>query len=95
MMEHELPEEEKLYFNFRLGKKIPQNHLLRKLNKLLDLDFLYETLKDRYGYKGNVPVPRPHTDENDAAPDSLQRPLKTKTHDNYPSPAGLDMVSRL
>ncbi len=59
MMGHESSKEEKLYFNFRLEKKIPQDHLLRKLNKLLNLDFLYETLKDRYGYKGNVSVPPP------------------------------------
>ena len=58
-MGHESSKEEKLYFNFRLEKKIPQDHLLRKLNKLLNLDFLYETLKDRYGYKGNVSVPPP------------------------------------
>lgn len=59
MMGHEPPKEGKLIYNFRLDKKIPQDHILRKLNKLLNLDFLYETLKDRYGYKGNISVPPP------------------------------------
>lgn len=59
MMGHEPPKEQKLICNFRLDKKIPEDHLLRKLNKLLNLDFLYDMVKDKYGYKGNVSVPPP------------------------------------
>lgn len=46
-------------YNFRLSKRIPQDHSLRKLRKILDLDFLYSELKDRYGQRGNVSVPPP------------------------------------
>lgn len=46
-------------YNFRLSKRIPKDHPLRKLRKILNLDFLYTELKDKYGERGNVSVPPP------------------------------------
>ncbi|MDY0297750.1 MAG: transposase [Acidobacteriota bacterium] len=42
-----------------MEKKVRKNHPLRKLKKILDLDFMYGLLKDKYGYNGNVSVPPP------------------------------------
>ena len=46
-------------YNFRLSKRIPKDHPLRKLRKLLNLDFLYTELSNKYGKRGNVSVPPP------------------------------------
>ena len=46
-------------YNFRLSKRIPKDHPLRKLRKLLNLDFLYMELSNKYGKRGNVSVPPP------------------------------------
>ena len=49
----------KMFYSFSLSKRVPQDHPLRKLKKILKLDFLYELLRDKYGIKGNVSVPPP------------------------------------
>ncbi len=53
----ESPNNGKLFYNFNLEKKVRKNHPLRKLKEILDLDFMYGLLKDKYGYNGNVSVP--------------------------------------
>ena len=55
----ESPGNGKLFYNFNLEKKVRQNHPLRKLKEILNLDFMYGLLKDKYGYNGNVSVPPP------------------------------------
>ncbi|MBU4267556.1 MAG: transposase, partial [Acidobacteria bacterium] len=55
----ESPNNAKLFYNFNLEKKIRKNHPLRKLKEILNLDFMYDLLKDKYGYNGNVSVPLP------------------------------------
>lgn len=39
-----------------LGRRIPQDHLLRKINKVLDLGFVRGEVADFYGNNGNVSV---------------------------------------
>jgi transposase len=55
----ESPNNGKLFYNFSLEKKVRKNHPLRKLKEILNLDFMYGLLKDKYGYNGNVSVPPP------------------------------------
>lgn len=48
------------YCNADLEKRIPQNHILRKIKKKIDFDSIYAELKDSsYGENGNVSVPPP------------------------------------
>ena len=54
------PQEAKLfYYDISLERRIPQNHLLRKIKGILDFDFVYPLVKDYYGKNGNVSVPPP------------------------------------
>jgi len=55
----ESPNSGKLFYNFNLEKKVRKNHPLRKLKEILNLDFMYDLLKNKYGYNGNVSVPPP------------------------------------
>ena len=44
---------------FNLDKRIPKNHILRKISETIDFDFIYKEVKHTYGSKGNVSVPPP------------------------------------
>ena len=44
---------------FNLDKRLGNDHPLRKIREKIDFDFIYEEVKDAYGYKGNVSVPPP------------------------------------
>jgi transposase len=44
---------------FNLDKRIRDDHPLRKIREKIDFDFIYNEVKDSYGYKGNVSVPPP------------------------------------
>lgn len=45
--------------NFNLEKRVPKDHLLRKIQEQIDFDFIYKEVKHTYGVKGNVSVPPP------------------------------------
>jgi len=47
------------YYNFSIEKRIPKDHPLRVVREMIDFDFIYEEVKDKYGYNGNVSVPPP------------------------------------
>ena len=47
------------YVNVNLDKRVPPNHILRKIHKTIDFDFIYREVRDTYGVKGNVSVPPP------------------------------------
>ena len=47
------------YTKFNLDQRVPKNHILRKVAKYIDFDFVYKEVKDKYGVKGNVSVPPP------------------------------------
>jgi transposase len=46
----------KLFYFLDLEKEIPEDHILRKIDAVLDLSFLYEKVKGLYGYNGNESV---------------------------------------
>jgi transposase len=42
-----------------MGRRIRKDHILRKIDKHINFDFMYDQVKDTYGSKGNVSVPPP------------------------------------
>ena len=40
----------------KLGRRIPQDHLLRRINRILDLGFVRGEVADFYGNNGHVSV---------------------------------------
>jgi len=47
------------YTSFNLEQRIRKNHILRKVNRHIDFDFIYNEVKDTYGINGNESVPPP------------------------------------
>jgi transposase len=48
--------QEKLFTNFQLSDRVPQNNFYRKLKEVLDLDFLYKLTKPYYGKSGQKSI---------------------------------------
>lgn len=48
-----------VYKNINIEKRVRRNHILRKICKHIDFNFIYNEVKDKYGSKGNVSVPPP------------------------------------
>ncbi len=60
MMGHQPPSQPALFYTgFNLEKRIRADHILRKVARMVDFDFVYQEVKDRYGYNGNVSVAPP------------------------------------
>ena len=47
------------YTKFNLDRRIRKDHILRKIDKRINFEFIYDQVKDTYGSKGNVSVPPP------------------------------------
>lgn len=47
------------YHHLNLDQRVPSDHLLRKIERQVDFDFIYSEVKDCYGDNGNVSVPPP------------------------------------
>jgi transposase len=47
------------YTKFNLEQRVAKNHILRRIAKHIDFDFVYKEVMDTYGIKGNVSVPPP------------------------------------
>jgi transposase len=47
------------YTKLNLDQRVPKDHILRKVAKYIDFDFIYKEVKDDYGANGNVSVPPP------------------------------------
>lgn len=47
------------YYDLDLEKRIPEGHILRKIRKEIDFDFLYQEVRHCYGINGNESVPPP------------------------------------
>jgi transposase len=45
------------YHQINLEQRVPQDHLLRKIQEKIDFDFIYAEVKDTYGDNGNVSIP--------------------------------------
>jgi transposase len=60
MMGRQPQREPKLfYYDLCLETRIPQDHLLRRIQAAVDFDFTYGLVREHYGVKGNVSVPPP------------------------------------
>ena len=60
MMGQQKDYQNKLFITgFNLDKRIPEDHILRKIDQLVDFNFIYKEVKDTYGKKGNVSIPPP------------------------------------
>jgi transposase len=59
MSYQDLPQRKLFYIGINLDKRIRKNHPLRKIRELIDFDFIYKEVKDKYGYNGNESIPPP------------------------------------
>ena len=60
MMGRQSDAQQKLFHTYlNLEKRIRKDHILRKIAQLIDFDFIYKQVEDKYGSKGNVSVPPP------------------------------------
>ena len=58
MMGHQPNYQHKFFIRgFNLDKRIPKDHVLRKISEKIDSDFIYKEVEDTYGTNGNVSVP--------------------------------------
>lgn len=53
------PQNNLFHFGVNIDKRIRANHPLRKVTKLIDFDFVYDEVRDFYGYNGKESVPPP------------------------------------
>jgi transposase len=53
------PQEKLFYTGITLDKRVRRNHPLRKIDEVIDFEFIYNEVKDKYGSNGNVSVPPP------------------------------------
>ncbi len=48
--------QEKIYYNFSLSKRIPEDHILRKIDKVIDLSFVRVLVSDKYSHTGQPSI---------------------------------------
>jgi transposase len=60
MMGYHEPSQEHLFvYGINLENRVRKDHPLRKINEIIDFDFIYKEVKNAYGTRGNVSVPPP------------------------------------
>jgi transposase len=60
MMGRDKPPQRSLFYTgINLEKRVRHGHVLRKVAKLVDFEFVYGEVKEHYGYNGNVSVAPP------------------------------------
>ena len=60
MMGIQDPPQGKLYYtHFNLDQRVRPNHPLRRIDQLIDFDFVYQEVAEKYGFNGNVSLPPP------------------------------------
>jgi transposase/uncharacterized protein (UPF0179 family) len=60
MMGHQPKVQKKLFYTkLNLDQRIRKDHILRKINRHVNFDFIYKQVEATYGQKGNVSVPPP------------------------------------
>jgi hypothetical protein len=47
------------YTKLNLDQRVGKDHILRKVARYIDFDFIYNQVKDKYGINGNVSIPPP------------------------------------
>jgi transposase len=55
----QIPQSSLLYIGINIDRRVRANNPLRRVKQLIDFDFSYKEVKDRYGTNGNVSVPPP------------------------------------
>lgn len=58
MMGFQTDSQERLFYSFSLEDPVPQNHLLRGIDRYLDLSSLRQHLTDHYSHTGDPPLIR-------------------------------------
>jgi transposase len=57
MMGRQTRVQSKLFYTaINLEQRIRKNHVLRKVKRQIDFDFIYDEVKDKYGINGNESV---------------------------------------
>ena len=59
MGKHKSMQPNLFYINFNLNQRVRKKHPLRRIKKLIDFDFIYKEVRDKYGINGNTSVPPP------------------------------------
>ena len=60
MMGRQPDAQQKLFYTcLNLENRIRKDHILRKIAAIIDFDFIYKQVEDKYGTNGNVSVPPP------------------------------------
>ncbi len=60
MMGKQAGRQQKLFYSdVNIEERVPKRHILRKIKKAIDFDFIYEEVGGCYGTNGNVSVPPP------------------------------------
>ena len=60
MMGRQSKVQNKLFYTaFNLEQRIRKNHILRKVKKHIDFDFIYDEVRDKFGFNGNESVAPP------------------------------------
>ena len=60
MMGHQSKVQNKLFYTaINLEQRVRKNHILRKVKRHIDFDFIYNEVKDKYGINGNESVAPP------------------------------------
>jgi len=57
MMGQEQNQRKLFYYNVNLEGRLRIDHPLRRINEIVDFDFIYAEVKDKYGSRGNVSIP--------------------------------------
>ena len=48
--------QERMFYNFSLSEKVPQDHLLRRLDTVIDLRFVRRLVADKYSHTGQQSI---------------------------------------
>jgi len=60
MMGYQEPSQENLFmYGINLETRVRMDHVLRRMKELIDFDFIYKEVEEKYGKNGNVSVPPP------------------------------------
>ncbi|MEK9150284.1 MAG: transposase, partial [Candidatus Desantisbacteria bacterium] len=60
MMGHQTTPQGKLFYaNLSIDRRVRPDHPLRKIDRLIDFDFVYKEVADKYGSNGNVSIAPP------------------------------------
>jgi transposase len=60
MMGYQDPPQENMFlYNIYLENRVRKDHPLRRISEVIDFDFIYKEVEDKYGKNGNVSVPPP------------------------------------